>query len=163
MSLLRKKIGDIRRNHRREVAQHNENLRAYFGDEIANSRAGRRAAIGINISATLNSCAPLIAAVIMVCFVAVGSAFGQQVKPLDGDSGQLGRSIAAIIKWVAIGVLFLSVGSIFWTIVNGIRGEAWQGKLVWGIIGFCASGLTAWAFDIGQGKDPVFDTTSLGR
>lgn len=154
---------ELRRGIAQDAAQQEQNLRDYFGDEVVNSRSARASGAGITIAVVINRLAPVIAVAILFLFAGVKTAFGQTVRPLDGDSGQAGRSIVAILKWLAIAVLCASIGGIFWAIINGLRGENWQSKLIWSIVGFGASGITAWALDIGQGKDPVFDTQSLGR
>jgi hypothetical protein len=162
---MTKSLERLRRRLADEAASRERDLRANFGDGVMDSRAGRVGMYGVNAAVALNALAPFLAFVVMFGFVGVQTALGQpsSVRPLDGDSGTPGRTIVAIIKWAAVGVLCLSILGIFWAFVNGLRGEAWQGKLGWSIAGFGIGGIVAWAVDIGQGKDPVFDTTGLGR
>lgn len=160
-----KQIKELRRKGAQDAALHEENLRAFVGDQAMNSRTARLCRKGITISAIGHAFAPVIAFVLVLGFGAFSTAFGFQPapKPFDADSGQLGRTIVSIIKWIFIGLLCVSAGGIAMTIFNGIRGKEWQDKLGWSIAGFCASGIVVWAMTAGKGEDPVFDTSGLGR
>lgn len=160
-----KRFNELRREAARDAARHEENLRAIVGEEAMNTRTARLFRKGITVSTMGHAFAPAIAFVLVLVSGAFTTAFGFQPapKPFDADSGQLGRTIVAIIKWVFIGLLCISAGGIALTIINGIQGKEWQGKLGWSIAGFCASGIVVWAMTAGRGEDPTFDTSGLGR
>lgn len=125
-----------------------------------NSRAARLSLAGIHVGVTLKALAPVIAVAFVFCFACVETAFGQNVQ-VRGDSSKLGGMVVTAIKWLAIFVIAISIGGIFYTIIQGLRGNDWQSPLVWSVIGLASSSLVAWATDVADNKDPQFDLTPL--
>jgi hypothetical protein len=155
------RVNRLREAHARDAARYKEELQAQFGDELFKSRAARLGLKGLQVSAMLRALAPVIGVVFMVCFTCVQTAFGQDVQ-IRGDSSKFGGMFITAIKWVAILVAVLSVGSIFWTIIQGISGNEWQGQAKWSLVGLCAGSIVGWAFDVADNKDPIFDHKKLG-
>lgn len=161
---MNNRLKGLRQTCARDAAQHEEALRAAFGGAPMDSRAARVGRAGLRLGVFLTALRPAISLAFMLCVACVGTAFGQNTRPLDADSGMVGRMAVSVIKWLIVLVLVASIGTILWAVLNGMRGEPWQGKLAWGVGGFCTSagGIIAWAMDIGEGRDPAFDVQELG-
>ncbi len=162
---MKKKLHELRARRAQKAAARFNDLRAQYGNEVANSTLARLGIRGAQISATLYSLAPVIAAAIVLCMCVAPSVYAQSTTPISSDSGMVWRAGVALIKYGSAILFLLSVGGILLAVAIGITGKGdWQGKLAWSGAGFLASigGVTALVMDIAHGKDPVADTGALG-